>query len=86
MDTSALKKIGDAFKAACDDAASANQAPAKKSSAMGNMNAKMPEFVELNAAPTKAQSGGESLRPKNMGAPQIRPVEFRKIDLAKDLG
>jgi hypothetical protein len=86
MDHSALKKLGDAFKAACDEANVQNSA---KPSIAASMGLKMPEFVELNAvkpaAPVVNISSAQQLRPKNMGTPNIRPVEFRKIDLARDL-
>jgi Protein of unknown function (DUF2802). len=95
-DTSSLKKLGDAFKAACDEVEAAHAAPVKSplaplAAAMSSISAKMPEFIELNpmadAKPNAAAPQAKATPPpKNLGAPNIRPVEFRKIDLAKDLG
>lgn len=87
-DQEALKKLGEAFKAACDEAEIKNsQSPQK-----------MPEFVELLSSTVKAAATGVTAsiqkttqelqaatagREKNVG---IRPVEFRRIDMTKDLG
>lgn len=75
-DQEALKKLGQAFKAACEEAHVQNAQPTS-------------EFVEIfsqtkaSAPITKTEQQPSPLRERNPG---IRPVEFRRIDMARDLG
>lgn len=82
-DNSAMKKLGDAFKAACEEATVQNSQ--KPSNGLG---IKMPEFVEIfnpSAAPAKAAP--QEAAPKNEEPiSNIRPVQFRRIDMTRDLG
>ncbi|MNJ92670.1 hypothetical protein D3C87_103440 [compost metagenome] len=81
-DQNALKKLGEAFKAACDEATvQNNQKPS-------NLGAKMPEFVELFTQSNKASAPAEMVAPEKPAEPvsNIRPVQFRRVDMTRDLG
>ncbi|AFY00304.1 hypothetical protein Bdt_0596 [Bdellovibrio bacteriovorus str. Tiberius] len=90
-DQEALKKLGDAFKAACNEVKAeeaAAQQTANNVSALFNVTQNIAQnFLSEKptpAAPTAAQV--EKKRPVlHIGEPEIRPVQFRRIDLAKDL-
>ncbi|MNL42911.1 hypothetical protein D3C87_1653980 [compost metagenome] len=84
-DQSAMKKLGDAFKAACEEATVQNN---QKPSTLGM---KMPEFVEIFNPTMKADSATATkpaAEAQKAEAPvsNIRPVEFRRIDMTRDLG
>lgn len=83
-DTAAMKKLGDAFKAACDEIP---QEVVEETSGFMDLN----EVVQEQARTEKEQR--KAVRPANLGQPidrkientGIRPVEFRRIELVKDL-
>ena len=72
-DQDALKKLGEAFKAACD------QTTSTQVSASGNLSGPANSFGN-----PKAQAANRTIT-KTIDA-GIRPVEFRRIELTKDLG
>lgn len=74
-DQSALKKLGDAFKAACEDAV----VPVTPTAGADKAN-DLSSFMDLSA-PVKAAPVRESATASN-----IRPVQFRRIDMTRDLG
>lgn len=91
-DQDALKKLGDAFKAACQevkDQEEASQQTANNVSALFNVTQNIAQnFLSekpITAAPTAATM--VTTKPVNANKEAlIRPVEFRRIDMAKDLG
>lgn len=91
-DQDALKKLGDAFKAACQEVQEqedAAQQTANNVSALFNVTQNLAQnFLgekPTPIAPTAAKL--ETVKPINANKEGvIRPVEFRRIDMAKDLG
>lgn len=91
-DQEALKKLGDAFKAACQEAQEkdgSSQQTADNVTALFNVTQSMAaNFLSdrpTPAAPTAAVS--VTAKPVNSQKEAvIRPVEFRRIDMARDLG
>ncbi len=72
-DQNALKKLGDAFKAACDEAV-----PAPVSTASN--------FIDLSAIENTTPAAGPAKAKESATAPNVRPVQFRRIDMTRDLG
>jgi predicted metal-dependent hydrolase len=72
-DQNALKKLGDAFKAACDEAA-----PVATNTASN--------FIDLSAIENTAPAAGATKAKESATAPNVRPVQFRRIDMTRDLG
>ncbi|WP_413944006.1 DUF2802 domain-containing protein [Bdellovibrio sp. HCB-162] len=91
-DQDALKKLGEAFKAACQEVKQqedAAQQTANNVSALFNVTQNIAQnFLgekPMPAAPTAAPV--VTAKPINTNKEAvIRPVEFRRIDMAKDLG
>ncbi|WP_374032006.1 DUF2802 domain-containing protein [Bdellovibrio bacteriovorus] len=90
-DQEALKKLGDAFKAACNEVKAeeeAAQQTANNVSALFNVTQNIAQTF-LCEKPTPAAPTAASVEKKrpvlHIGEPEIRPVQFRRIDLAKDL-
>lgn len=89
-DQEALKKLGDAFKAACQEVQEkeeASQNTASNVSALFNVTQSMAQNF-LSDKPTPATpTAAVTAKPINTQKDSvIRPVEFRRIDMAKDLG
>lgn len=90
-DKEALKKLGDAFKAACEEVKAeekAAQQTANNVSALFNVTQNIAQtFLSekpMPAAPTAATVATQ--KPvQYIGEPEIRPVQFRRIDLTKDM-
>lgn len=85
-DKDALKKLGDAFKAACQEVKEqeeAAQQTANNVSALFNVTQNLAQNF-LGEKPTPATPTA-AVQPKVKDV-SIRPVEFRRIDMAKDLG
>lgn len=76
-DQQALKKLGEAFKAAC-----AADAPAIIEKAAMNL-ASQPPISAVQQEVQKQQRQADTLA---KGTKTIRPVEFRRLDMTKDLG
>ncbi len=91
-DQEALKKLGDAFKAACQEAEEkedSSQQVANSVSALFNVTQNIAQnFLSdrpTPVAPTAAPI--VSVKPVNGNKEAVvRPVEFKRIDMAKDLG
>lgn len=90
-DQAALKKLGDAFKAACNEVKAeeeAAQQTANNVSALFNVTQNIAQTF-LSEKPTPAAPTAAPVEKKipvlHIGEPEIRPVQFRRIDLAKDL-
>ncbi|WP_374034836.1 DUF2802 domain-containing protein [Bdellovibrio bacteriovorus] len=90
-DQEALKKLGDAFKAACNEVKAeeaAAQQTANNVSALFNVTQNIAQTF-LSEKPTPAAPTAAPVEKKrpvmHIGEPEIRPVQFRRIDLAKDL-
>ncbi|MEN0059906.1 MAG: DUF2802 domain-containing protein, partial [Bdellovibrio sp.] len=88
-DQEALKKLGDAFKAACQEVEGKEKSAEQTSqniSALFNVTQSMAQNF-LSEKPTPKAPTALATKPKSSGtAPNIRPVEFRRIDMANDLG
>ncbi|WP_374077684.1 DUF2802 domain-containing protein [Bdellovibrio bacteriovorus] len=91
-DQEALKKLGDAFKAACQEVKEqedAAQQTANNVSALFNVTQNIAQNF-LSEKPTPATPTAATIataKPINTNKEAvIRPVEFRRIDMAKDLG
>lgn len=91
-DQDAMRKLGDAFKAACQEVEEqdvAHQQTANNVSALFNVTQNMAQNF-LSEKPTPAAptaSPYSTAKPVNTQKESlIRPVEFRRIDMAKDLG
>lgn len=88
-DQEALKKLGDAFKAAClevKEQEEAAQQTANNVSALFNVTQNMAQTF-LSEKPTPAAPTATPIaatKGKKDGV--VRPVEFRRIDMTKDLG
>lgn len=78
-DTQALKKLGEAFKAACDEVPQemVEEKPTKSNQGFMDLNEEM-------ATQQKPQTK-KSTQPQVVKEAGIRPVEFRRIELVKDL-
>lgn len=93
-DQEALKKLGDAFKAACNEVKAEEEAAAQTAnnvSALFNVTQSIAQnFLSEKPTPTTPTAAiptPAARKPiQNIGEPEIRPVQFRRIDLAKDLG
>lgn len=91
-DKEALKKLGDAFKAACQDAdgkVESSQSEVNSVSALFNVTQNIAQnFLSDRPTPTAPTAAPiMSVKPVNgQKEALVRPVEFRKIDMAKDLG
>lgn len=90
-DQEALKKLGDAFKAACrevEEESNQAQKTAQNVSAIFNMTQNIAQNF-LGEKPTPATPTATTnviKKPvKYMGEPDIRPVQFPKIELVKNL-
>jgi hypothetical protein len=83
-DQQALKKLGEAFKAACAESVIEENKP--------GLNLVGEETPPAPAASSATTSSGTQTKTVAAAAvvkaktPNIRPVEFRRIDMAKDLG
>ncbi|MBO9666951.1 MAG: DUF2802 domain-containing protein [Bdellovibrio sp.] len=83
-DQDALKKLGDAFKAACVEAKLEEETPAVPT--IFNVTQDIAQnFLGDKPQAVKAQPAKKDPNLSATG-PVVRPVEFRRIDLAKDLG
>lgn len=83
-DNDAMKKLGDAFKAACLEVKEQEEKPQAPS--ILNVTQDIAQnFLGEKPAAAKAQPGSASPTNRKMDG-VIRPVEFRRIDMAKDLG
>ncbi|MGZ3794521.1 MAG: DUF2802 domain-containing protein [Bdellovibrio sp.] len=94
-DQQALKKLGEAFKAACQEVKEQeeiNEQSAKQTansvSALFNVTQSIAQnFLSekpISSAPTAAPVVTKPINGKQEGV--VRPVEFRRIDMTKDLG
>lgn len=88
-DQQALKKLGDAFKAACQEVKEKEEAADTNSvSSLFNVTQSIAQnFLSekpISSAPTAAPITVKPVNGKQEGV--IRPVEFRRIDMTKDLG
>lgn len=89
-ESTSLKKLGEAFKAACQEVKEQDEKPAAptifgvtQDMAQNFLGEKAP----MSKAPTAAvKSPTAHIPTKHLGEPVIRPVEFRRIDLSRDLG
>ena len=83
-DSDAMKKLGDAFKAAVQEGKEKDETPQAPTifnmtqDIAQNFLGEKPQTAVPTAAPTPKKEAAKG--------PAIRPVEFRRIDLAKDLG
>lgn len=83
-DNDAMKKLGDAFKAAVQEGKEKDETPQAPTifnvtqDIAQNFLGEKPQTAVPTAAPTPKKEAAKG--------PAIRPVEFRRIDLAKDLG
>jgi len=90
-DQEALKRLGDAFKAACQEVKEkeeAAQQTANNISALFNVTQNIAQnFLGEKPTPAAPTAAPVTSKPVNSNKEAvIRPVEFRRIDLAKDLG
>ncbi|WP_415062197.1 DUF2802 domain-containing protein [Bdellovibrio sp.] len=90
-DQEALKKLGDAFKAACQEVKEqeeAAQTTANNVSALFNVTQNIAQnFLSEKPTPATPTAAVSTAKPINTNKEAvIRPVEFRRIDMAKDLG
>lgn len=90
-DKEALKKLGDAFKAACEEVEAeekAAQQTANNVSALFNVTQNIAQTF-LSEKPTPAAPTAATVATQKpvqyIGEPEIRPVQFRRIDLTKDM-
>ena len=90
-DKEALKKLGDAFKAACEEVEAeekAAQQTANNVSALFNVTQNIAQTF-LSEKPTPATPTAATVATHKpvqyIGEPEIRPVQFRRIDLTKDM-
>nr|BFD61857.1 hypothetical protein BdHM001_05380 [Bdellovibrio sp. HM001] len=90
-DKEALKKLGDAFKAACEEVKAeekAAQQTANNVSALFNVTQNIAQTF-LSEKPTPAAPTAATVATQKpvqyIGEPEIRPVQFRRIDLTKDM-
>lgn len=91
-DQEALKKLGEAFKAACQevkDEEEAAQRTASNVSALFNVTQNIAQtFLSEKPTPVAPTAAPKEVRKpvQHIGEPVIKPVQFRRIDMAKDLG
>lgn len=91
-DQEALKKLGDAFKAACQEVKEqedAAQQTANNVSALFNVTQNIAQnfLSEKPTAATPTAAVGVTQKPINSKKDGVvKPVEFRRIDMTKDLG
>ena len=92
-DQEALKKLGDAFKAACaqvEEQEVAAQQTASNVSALFNVTQNLAQNflgekpTAIKPAPAKLEPTTKPINANKEGI--VRPVQFRRIDMAKDLG
>ena len=89
-DQEALKKLGDAFKAACEEVKAeekAAQQTANNVSALFNVTQNIAQtFLSEKPTPAAPTAAPKTQKPvQYIGEPEIRPVQFRRIDLTKDM-
>ncbi len=88
-DQDALKKLGDAFKSACQEVKEqedAAQQTANNVSALFNVTQNIAQtFLSEKPTPVTPTAAIAAKTTSNKDV-MIRPVEFRRIDMAKDLG
>lgn len=91
-DQEALKKLGEAFKAACQEVKEEEEAAQKTAnnvSALFNVTQNIAQtFLSEKPTPATPTAAPKEVRKpvQHIGEPVIRPVQFRRIDMAKDLG
>ncbi|WP_246845308.1 DUF2802 domain-containing protein [Bdellovibrio sp. NC01] len=76
-----LKKLGEAFKAACLEVEEEEKKAEQKAPSIMNVTQDIAQNF-LGEKPAQQKH----IPKKNIGEPVIRPVEFRRIDLSRDLG
>ncbi|AHI04942.1 hypothetical protein BDW_02160 [Bdellovibrio bacteriovorus W] len=89
-DDQALKKLGEAFKAACQEVKEQEEVADKAAqnvSALFNMTQNIAQNFLSEKAPGSAAPTalGANKQPKKMMDNVVRPVEFRRIDMTNDL-
>lgn len=89
-DDQALKKLGEAFKAACQEVKEQEEEADKAAqnvSALFNMTQNIAQNFLSEKAPGSAAPTalGTNKQPKKMMDNVVRPVEFRRIDMTNDL-
>lgn len=89
MDDQALKKLGEAFKAACQEVKEQEEEADKAAqnvSALFNMTQNIAQnFLSEKAPSSSAPTALASKQPKKMMDNVVRPVEFRRLDMTNDL-
>lgn len=90
-DQNALKKLGEAFKAACTDANIIDDSVKSQNNPFVSEVPATPLHIPVVTANRTASSNtapapAKPVQVNNSKTPNIRPVEFRRIDMAKDLG
>lgn len=92
LDQEALKKLGDAFKAACQDVQDQEDATDPSThnvSTLFNVTQDMAQNFLSEKTFSSAPTAAPIVTTKPINSKQeaiIRPVEFRRIDMTKDLG
>lgn len=87
----AMKKLGDAFKAACQEVKEEEEAAEKAPSIFDVTHNIAQNFLGEKPAPAtptavaKKPAAAKPAPAKDATGPNIRPVQFRRIDLVKDL-
>ncbi len=88
-ESASLKKLGEAFKAACLEVKEQEEKPVSPTifgvtqDIAQNFLGEKPQAA---AKPQTAKNQQAHVPTKHIGEPVIRPVEFRRIDLSRDLG
>lgn len=90
-DQKALKKLGDAFKAACQEVKDKEEEAADNANSVSSIFNVTQSIAQnflsekpISSAPTAAPITVKPVNGKQEGV--VRPVEFRRIDMTKDLG
>lgn len=88
-DDQALKKLGEAFKAACQEVKEQEEEADKAAqnvSALFNMTQNIAQnFLSEKSPGSSAPTALANKQPKKMMDNVVRPVEFRRIDMTNDL-
>ncbi|MDG0816931.1 DUF2802 domain-containing protein [Bdellovibrio svalbardensis] len=84
-ESASLKKLGEAFKAACMEVKEQEEKPASPT-IFGVTQDMAQNFLGEKTQTTAKSPQKQHIPTKNIGEPVIRPVEFRRIDLSRDLG
>jgi hypothetical protein len=91
-DHDALKKLGDAFKAACNEVKEADEAAEKTANNVSALFSVTQNIAQnfLGEKPTPATpTAAPVVKTKPINAKKesvVQPVQFRRIDMTKDLG